>query len=87
MLLTLRVQALHFIYVSYWLKNEWYFSIRSSDAIGTHYEITLPAAKEMLVKDFPALLEDVCIRLNIHNADISRIVRNILTNYGAEYLT
>ncbi|EMT6576471.1 phosphotransferase RcsD [Providencia rettgeri] len=62
------------------------FSIRSSDAIGTHYEITLPAAKELLVKNYPALLEDICIRLNIHNADISRIVRNILTNYGAEYL-
>ncbi|WP_334045017.1 phosphotransferase RcsD [Providencia huaxiensis] len=57
------------------------FSIRSSDAIGTHYEVTLPAAKE-----YPALLEDICIRLNIHNADISRIVRSTLTNYGAEYL-
>lgn len=62
------------------------FSIRSSDAIGTHYEVTLPAAKEMLAKEYPALLEDICIRLNIHNADISRIVRSTLTNYGAEYL-
>lgn len=62
------------------------FSIRSSDAIGTHYEVTLPAAKELLAKDYPALLEDVYIRLNIHNADISRIVRNILTHYGAEFL-
>ncbi|MEQ4708142.1 phosphotransferase RcsD [Providencia huaxiensis] len=62
------------------------FSIRSSDAIGTHYEVTLPAAKEMLAKEYPALLEDICIRLNIHNSDISRIVRSTLTNYGAEYL-
>ncbi|GAB1437900.1 phosphotransferase RcsD [Providencia sp.] len=62
------------------------FSIRTIDAIGTHYEVILPATNEMMVKDYPALLEDVYIRLNIHNADISRIVRNTLTNYGAEFL-
>ncbi|EJD6368500.1 phosphotransferase RcsD [Providencia rettgeri] len=62
------------------------FSIRTSDAIGTHYEITLPATNELLVKDYPALLEDVYVRLNIHNADISRIIRNTLANYGAEFL-
>ncbi|HGN1705528.1 TPA: phosphotransferase RcsD [Providencia rettgeri] len=62
------------------------FSIRTSSAIGTHYEISLPATNEMMVKEYPPLLEDIHIRLNIHNADISRIVRNTLTNYGAEFL-
>ncbi|MGG4609005.1 phosphotransferase RcsD [Providencia sp. Me31A] len=62
------------------------FSIRSSSAIGTHYEISFPATHEMMIKEYPALLEDIHIRLNIHNADISRIVRNTLTNYGAEFL-
>lgn len=62
------------------------FSIKTSDAIGTHYEITLPSINEIIVKEYPALLEDVYIRLNIHNTDISQIVRNILTHYGAEFL-
>lgn len=61
-------------------------SIRSSDAIGTHYEISLPATHEVAAQEYPALLEDVYVRLNIHNADISRIVRNTLSNYGAEFL-
>ncbi|WP_369310801.1 phosphotransferase RcsD [Providencia rettgeri] len=61
-------------------------SIHSSDAIGTHYEVSLPAINATIVHEYPALLEDVYVRLNIHNADISRIVRNTLSNYGAEYL-
>ncbi|WP_273803741.1 phosphotransferase RcsD [Providencia rettgeri] len=61
-------------------------SIRSSSAIGTHYELSIPAIDESIVSEYPALLEDVYIRLNIHNADISRIVRSTLSNYGAEYL-
>ena len=61
-------------------------SIHSSDAIGTHYEISLPAINETIVREYPALLEDTYIRLNIHNADISLIVRNTLSNYGAEFL-
>ena len=62
------------------------FSIKTSDAIGTHYEIILPSTNEIVINEYPALLEDIYIRLNIHNADISRIVRNTLTNYGAEFL-
>ncbi|MEQ5109930.1 MULTISPECIES: phosphotransferase RcsD [Providencia] len=61
-------------------------SIRSSTAIGTHYELSLPAINESIEHEYPALLEDVYIRLNIHNADISRIVRSTLSNYGAEFL-
>ncbi|EPL9568588.1 phosphotransferase RcsD [Providencia rettgeri] len=61
-------------------------SIRSSAAIGTHYELSLPAINESIVSEYPALLEGVYIRLNIHNADISRIVRSTLSNYGAEFL-
>ena len=62
------------------------FAIKTSESIGTHYEIILPSTNVMIVNDYPALLEDVYIRLSINNADISHIVKQTLTNYGAEFL-
>ncbi len=62
------------------------FSIKTSGTIGTHYEVTLPAMNATIVNDYPTLLEDVYVRLNIHNLDVSRIVKNTLTHYGAESL-
>ena len=62
------------------------FTINSSSAIGSHYQITLPIKTALIEKNYPTLLEDVHIRLDIHNLDASRIVRNILTNYGAIFL-
>ncbi|MTC59412.1 phosphotransferase RcsD [Providencia rustigianii] len=62
------------------------FSIKSSETIGTHYQILLPALMDQQTNEYPALLEDIYIRLNIHNADSARIVKRVLSNYGAEYL-
>lgn len=60
------------------------FTIKSSDAIGCHYQIRLPALIQQ--HEYPALLEDVFIRLNIQNIDARRIVKQTLSHYGAEFL-
>ncbi|HGF6560341.1 phosphotransferase RcsD [Providencia sp. PROV188] len=62
------------------------FSIKSSDAIGSHYQIKLPAQSQMQSHEYPALLEDMYIRLNIQNIDTRRIVKQTLSHYGAEFL-
>ncbi|EKT63903.1 phosphotransferase RcsD [Providencia burhodogranariea] len=62
------------------------FTINSSPTIGSHYQITLPAKSTNITGSYPKLLEDIYIRLAIHNIDASKIVRNILSNYGAEFL-
>lgn len=62
------------------------FTINSSPAIGSHYQIALPAKSAMIADSYPKLLEDIYIRLAIHNLDALKIIRNTLSNYGAEFL-
>lgn len=62
------------------------FTVKSSPAIGSHYQLTLPTKSAIIADSYPTLLEDIHIRLAIHNIDTSRIVRNILSNYGADFL-
>lgn len=62
------------------------FTINSSPAIGSHYQLILPVKSATMADSYPTLLEDIHIRLAIHNADASRIIRNTLTHYGADFL-
>ncbi|EKT55585.1 phosphotransferase RcsD [Providencia sneebia] len=62
------------------------FTIHSSIAIGSHYKITLPIESATIVDNYPPLLEDINIRLSLHNLDVSRIIKNTLTHYGAKLL-
>lgn len=62
------------------------FTIHSSMAIGSHYQLTIPVKSALIADSYPTLLEDIHIRLAIHNLDASQIVRNTLSLYGAEFL-
>lgn len=59
------------------------FTINSKEEIGSHYTLTFAANAESTSVEFPPLLEDITILVDIHNHETETIVKDILSHYGA----